>query len=281
MELFQWKFGEGKPNKKIVGWALIVVLVGFAVWQGITIYKNWGRIDFYLASKSCNVVRIDVDGELVTYGAGRRDADGNVEDKTSADDVVQAIEKAKGDKSVKAIMLAIDSTGGSGVAAEEIISALKDAGKPTVAVIRDNGDSAAYQVASGCGHVFASIDSSVGSIGVTMSYIDNASKNQSDGLTYNQLSQGKFKDAGSSDKPLTDEERQLFMRDVNIMYENFIKTIAANRHMSIESVKNLADGSAMLGQAALASGLVDQIGGISEAQNYISQKIGKAAVICD
>ena len=166
-------------------------------------------------------------------------------------------------------------------AAEEITSALKDAGKPTVAVIRDNGDSAAYQVASGCGQIFASIDSSVGSIGVTMSYLDNASKNQSDGLTYNQLSQGKFKDAGSSDKPLTDEERQLFMRDVNIMYDNFIKTIATNRHMSIDAVKNLADGSAMLGQAARDSGLIDQIGGVNEAKNYISKKIGKEAVICE
>jgi protease-4 len=282
MGILKWKFGAGKIRKNFVGLAvIIVVLVGVVAWQGIIIYKNRGRVDFDLGRQSCNVARINIYGELVTYGAGRLDANRNVEDKTSADDVVAAIKKAKGDKSVKAIMLAVDSGGGSGVAAEEIVVALKDAGKPTAAVIRDAGDSAAYWAVSGCDRIFASDNSDVGSIGITMSYLDNVNKNQSDGLTYNQLSVGKFKDSGDPDKPLTEAERQLFMRDVNIEYNNFIKDVATNRNMSIEAVKNLADGSTMLGKMALDSGLIDQIGGIFEAQKYISQKIGKGAVVCN
>ena len=103
------------------------------------------------------------------------------------------------------------------MAAEEVVNALKNATKPTIALIREGGVSAAYYAASGADIIFASENSDVGSIGITMSYMDNTKKNQAEGLTYNQLSIGKYKDSGDPDKPLTAEEKELFMRDIKIL----------------------------------------------------------------
>ena len=92
--------------------------------------------------------------------------------------------------------------------------------------------------------------------------LDYAKQNQNKGVTFNQISSGKYKDLINIDKPLTNEEKVLLMRDVNkIMNENFINAVAENRDLDIKKVRALADGSSMLGQMALENGLIDRIGG--------------------
>jgi len=113
-----------------------------------------------------------------------------------------------------------------------------------------------------------------------MSYMDYAKQNQEDGLTYNKLSSGKFKDAGDPDKILTYEEKQLFMRDVNVLNENFVQTVAENRNMDIEKVRELADGSSWLGEQALEYGLIDRIGSFFEAKKYLKELLGEEIDIC-
>ncbi|MBU4374929.1 signal peptide peptidase SppA [Patescibacteria group bacterium] len=201
-------------------------------------------------------------------------------DETSSEDIASAIKEAEKDNNIKAIIIEIDSVGGSPVAAEEIADALKRAEKPTVALIREYGDSAAYYAATGADIIFASAKSDVGSIGITMSYLDNVSKNQKDGLTYNQLSAGKFKDMFNPDKPLTAEEKQIIMRDVKILHEEFVKAVAENRNMDIDKIRQLADGSSMPGQMALENGLIDRIGGMYEVEEYVKEKIGEEVEIC-
>lgn len=227
-----------------------------------------------LENGPCNVSRIKLQGDICTYIIeGESDA-------SSSEDIVFAIEKAEQDNSIKAILLTIDSYGGIAVAGEEIANALKRTQKPTAVVIREAGASAAYWAATGADRIFASSSSDVGSIGVTMSYLDNTKKNEADGLTYNGLSAGKFKDTGNPDKILTEEEKQLLQRDIDIVYEKFISAVATNRNLDIEKVRTLADGSTMMGDAALANGLIDQIGGISEARKYLKGVIGEEATVC-
>jgi len=234
------------------------------------------------SDKDCNVYGIELHGELVTYiSPADLDKDGNpMKDQVASEDIVAAINGADKDDSIKAIILEVDSYGGSPVAGQEVNEALKNAKKPTIALIRGAGASAAYLSAIGADIVLASKNSDVGSIGVTMSYIDSSSQNQKDGLTYNQLSAGKFKDTGDSDKVLTAEEKVLLMRDINILHQNFIKAVADDRKLDIKKVENLADGSTMLGQMALESGLIDKIGGLVEAKEYLKDKTGKVAEIC-
>ena len=104
--------------------------------------------------------------------------------------------------------------------------------------------------------------------------------NENEGYTYNQLSSGKFKDTGDTQKPLTDEERKYVMRDIMIIHDNFVKTVSENRGLTIEEVDAMADGSSMLGLAALEKGLIDRIGGQYEAEEYLMEILGEEPEIC-
>ncbi|MFH1427584.1 MAG: signal peptide peptidase SppA [Patescibacteria group bacterium] len=236
----------------------------------------------YTEETSCNVLGIELHGDLTTYipPTDTDEEGGALIDSTASENIVIAIEEAENDESIKAIILEVDSYGGYPVAGEEVANALKKANKPTIALVREGGASAAYMAASGADKIFASANSDVGSIGVTMSYLDYVQQNQKEGLTYISLSSGKFKDTGDPNKPLSQEEKNLLMRDVNILYENFFKMVAENRNLEIEKVKKLADGSTMLGEMALQNGLIDQIGGMPEVKEYLKEKIGEDIEIC-
>ena len=270
------------PNlKKLTETIIVMIVLMIAIvfsWEGI----NYVMEDDLNSEKSCNVSDIKLYGGLFTYIPNEyKDENGIViEDLVSSEDIVMAIEKAEENENIRVIIVEIDSLGGGPVAAEAVANALKRAAKPTVALIGENGLSAAYYAATGADIIFASENSAIGSIGVTMSYLDYAKENEKDGLTFNQLSAGKFKDTGNYDKPLTPEEKELFMRDIKILHENFIKAVADNRNIDIEKVRQFADGSDMLGQMALENGLIDQIGGRYEVEEYLKEKIGKDIEIC-
>ena len=230
---------------------------------------------------SCNIAYIPVQGELVTYvPASEGTTTGNAYDQTASEDVTQSIRAAEADSSIKGIVLAIDSPGGSPVAGEEIQAALKRSSKPTVALIRDQGDSAAYMAASGANVIFASAFSDVGDIGITQSYVDSSKQNTESGLTYNQLSIGKYKDMFSTDKPLTPDERALAMQQLQLDYNVFVGIVVENRGMSTSSVLALADGSSVTGSEALQNGLINKIGNVDDVRSYLTDKLGTDAVIC-
>lgn len=230
----------------------------------------------------CIVAGIELHGNVVTYISPENiDEDGNLlSDETSSDYVVSRIIEAEANDKIKAIVFEVDSFGGSAVAAEEISNALKKTTKPTVALVRGGATSAAYWAATGADFIIASALSDIGSIGVTMSYVDHSQKNTKDGLTYNQLTTGKFKDYGNPNKPLTIEERNLIIRDLTVMHNNFIKTVAKNRNLNINKVRSLADGSSMPGEMALTNGLIDRIGGFDEVKDYFKDRVSEKIDDC-
>jgi protease-4 len=230
---------------------------------------------------SCNVAYLTLHGDLVTYIPDSESASSsNAFDQTASNEVTQAIRDTSADESMKAIILEIDSPGGSPVAGEEIQSALKRSVKPTVALIREQGDSAAYMAATGANAIFASAFSDVGDIGITQSYVDNAKQDEASGLTFNQLSIGKYKDMFNTDKLMTSDERALAMKELQIGYDRFVQIVSDNRDMSVAAVTKLADGSSLMGQEAKDAGLIDDIGNIDNVRTYLSQKLHTNAVIC-
>ena len=279
--------------KKIFKWIslTLVALTVIFFWGGEiqNILREDSEEEYYEEKESyqdewqdCDIAVIKLQGNLYTYiPVADKDADGYpLYDEISSEDIVYEIEQAETDDDIKAIILEIDSTGGAPVAAEEVANALQRATKLTVALIRESGASAAYYAASGADIIFASENSDVGSIGVTTSYVSNSDKNQKEGLMYNQLIAGKFKDMGNPDKILTSEEKRLIMRDIKIVHENFIKTVAENRDLEIDKVRKLADGSSMLGQMALENGLIDKIGGLDEVMEYLLGKFDEGIKAC-
>ena len=224
----------------------------------------------------CNVAKVDLYGDLYTYIR----EDENCPGCSSSEDIVNQIRAAEKNSDIKAILLAVDSTGGAPVSAQEIANALKRAQKPTAAWIRESGMSAAYFAATGANRIIASDFSDVGSIGITSSYVDNSVKNQKEGLTFNQLSIGKYKDTGNANKPLTADERKMAMADLQVGYNIFVNSVTANRHLDVAKVRALADGNTMKGQKALENGLIDQIGGIDEVLAYLKDRILEEPILC-
>lgn len=264
-----------EKNKNIIKIVVVVfvVLSAIAFWI-YAVYNFTKRSN--ITDKNCsingNIATININGEIVAYSLKATDGSAP-QDEVSADSVVACINKTAKDNQVKGLILRIDSGGGSPEASEEIANAVKGLNKPSVAVIREAANSGAYLIASATNRIFASEFSTMGSIGVTNSYLDNSQKDIQDGLTFNQLSAGQFKDTQNPDKPLTEAEKTLIMRDVNIMYQGFIQKVADNRKLSVDKVKQLADGSTMLGAQAKADGLIDEIGDINSATAWLKSKI--------
>ncbi len=276
-----------KGSLYCISFAIVFVLLtvaGNVAYDFILAPEDSGDLGY--DTSSCNVLGINLHGMLATYVPMQGSADNpdayqaQYGDAVGSEDIVSSILSANQDDTIKAILMEVDSTGGYPVAGEEIADALKKSTKPTVVVIRQSGLSAAYWASTGAKQIFASRNSDVGSIGVTSSYLDNVAKNQKEGNSYVQLSSGKYKDAGDPDKTLTEEEKQIFLRDIKITHENFIEAVAANRNIPAEQVRAIADGSSVLGDKAKTLNLIDQIGGWTEAEGYIEQQIGEKPEIC-
>lgn len=258
---------------------LIVVVLGLIALA--IIIGGVMRLSWYAGQQpsSCNVADLQLYGSLVYYPNEGGNASGTA-DQTASEDIRQQIEQADADPSIKAILLQVDSPGGDPVAGGDIADALKQSSKPTVVLAADEDTSAAYWASTGAKWIFASADSALGDIGVTQSYLDQTKQDQANGLTFESLTAGQYKDMGSPDAPLTDAERALFLRDLNLTDQNFIDQVAANRNLSVASVTAIADGSSMEGAMALKDGLIDQIGSIYDVENYLKGKIGEDANLC-
>lgn len=265
--------------RKIILTIIFILLLAFVTYYFLVL--RFERIT-YLSSgseafgQSCNVGAVEVRGEIMTYLVDSQIG----EDYTSSEDVYFTLKDYDDDEKIKVILVEVDSYGGLPVAAEEIASKMKKIEKPVIVLIRELGLSAGYWVASAGDKIFASKLSDVGSIAVTMSYLDSSSVNESQGYIWNDLSTGKFKDSGTRNKPLTEEERFLFERDLAIVHEEFIATVAKNRGIKIEDVRVLADGSSMLGEMAKEVGLVDEIGSFYEVDKYIENLLGEKPEYC-
>lgn len=112
--------------------------------------------------------------------------------------------------------------------------------------------------------------SDIGSIGVNMSYVEESKKNEDEGLTYVQLTTGKFKDIGDPNRAITEEEKQLLLADLNIVHNEFVDMIAKYREIDRDKVAALADGSSMPGKRALENNLIDALGGREEARGFLA-----------
>ena len=230
--------------------------------------------------KNQNVALIKIQGEIVTYDNWYGYEEEYYEGTISSERIINYIEDANGRDYIEAIIIEIDSHGGFPVASEEIMNAIKKSRKMTVAVIREIGISGAYLIASAADYIYASEMSDIGGIGITMSYLDYSQTNKREGIAYQELTSAKFKDTGNPDKDLTEEEREFLMRDINILHDIFVRKVAENRKLDIDKVKELADGSTMLGEMAKENNLIDEIGDVYSAKKMIEEKLNIVPEIC-
>ncbi len=216
-----------------------------------------------------NVAVIAIKGVLVVDKSGSLLTKGDA----SSTEIVKLIKAAETDANIKAIIFDINSPGGSPVASAEIADQIKKSNKTTVAVIREVGASGSYWAASACNKIFANKNAMVGSIGVIGSYVEYAGLMDRYNLTYRRLVAGAHKDTGTPFKKLGSEEERLLQSKIDILYSNFVSEVAVNRKMNVTKVETLADGFVYLGDEALGLGLIDSIGGMDDAKDFVGGKL--------
>ena len=199
-------------------------------------------------------------------------------DAASSEEIVKNIKKAEENPRIKAILIDINSPGGSAVASEEIAAAVKGSKKPVVALIRDIGTSGAYWAASAADRIVASPLSITGSIGATASYLEFSRLMEKYGVGYERVVSGEFKDAGAPFRRLEKSEQELFQEMVELTAAYFAQSVKENRKLSDEVAEAISSGRIYTGQQALEIGLVDELGNIEKAKEVIKEKTGLESV---
>lgn len=176
--------------------------------------------------------------------------------------ITECLERAEKDETVKAVLLDINSPGGTVIGSQNVadeVEKVKEK-KPVVAFINEIGASGGYWIASAANEIVAEPFSITGSIGVTSSYLGYAGLLNNWNITYERLVTGEFKDIGTPYKELTERERSVLMQKLNLIHEEFVNVVAENRGLEKEQVKTVANGLFYLGKEAKDLGLVDELG---------------------
>ncbi|MEA3306930.1 MAG: signal peptide peptidase SppA [Elusimicrobiota bacterium] len=191
------------------------------------------------------------------------------------------IKKLSEKKNVKAILIDINSPGGTVGAVQDIYSAIirakQKTKKPFVARIGDVAASGGYYVAAACDKIVSHPGSITGSIGVIMSAGNYEELMKKIGFKTETIKSGKFKDIGSGSRQMTKEERAILQSMIDDSYSQFIEAISKGRNMSLDIIKPLADGRVYTGRQAYKLKLVDILGDYQTAVNLAGRmgKVGK------
>ena len=190
----------------------------------------------------------------------------------------EAIDKLADNDSVKALIVSINSPGGSVAGGEGLHDAiaLVAAKKPVVAVMGGTAASAGYMVAVPAARIFARDATLTGSIGVLLEAPQLSGLLKLLGVDVDTITSGPLKDQPSFTHPLSPEGRDVLHGIVLDMYDQFVGMVASGRHMDSAKVRDLADGRAYTGRQALQLGLVDAIGGEHEARAWLASAKGVA-----
>ena len=178
---------------------------------------------------------------------------------------------------VKAVVLRIDSPGGSATASEAMWQAVKETSteKPVVVSMGDMAASGGYWLATAGDTVLASPHTLTGSIGVFGMHLSIGRMMETKlGVTYDHVSTSDFADMFSGMRPLRDAERALFERSLGQIYTKFLERVAESRGMTVDAVDAIGQGRIWTGEAALDAGLVDQLGDLDDAIEIAAEMAG-------
>ena len=192
--------------------------------------------------------------------------DGDAREEVAGDRFVKIIQKVRADKSVKAVVLRVNSPGGSVLASEKIKAQLDSLEVPVIASYGDYAASGGYWISAGCDYIYANKTTLTGSIGV-FSMIPDLKKTLNDKLHINitSVNSNKHSDMYNMLRPLDKKETDQMQASVERIYDKFLNIVADGRNMSVNAVDSIAQGRVWTGAQALELGLVDAIGTIDDA----------------
>ena len=196
------------------------------------------------------------------------------------DSIVAALERCRTDGSIRAVVLRINSPGGSAYSSDVIaraVTRLRAAGKPVVASMGDVAASGGYYVAAPTDVIFAEPSTTTGSIGIYGFKVDVSRLLTTLGIHIETYRRGEHADQLSSYRPWTDTERTIAAQKIRYLYELFVKTVAEGRRskgLTAARVNDIGRGHVWTGAQAKANGLVDEFGGLTAAVTRAMQLSG-------
>lgn len=226
--------------------------------------KEYNRVPNKLENKSIKSDKIAIvyaEGEIIS-------GEGDDGEYIGSERLSEAIRKARLDTKIKAVVLRVNSPGGSALASEiiwrEVMLTKKI--KPVIVSMGNVAASGGYFIACAADKIVAQENTITGSIGV-FGIIPNTKKffNEKLGISFDGVKTGEFSDLGNLTRPLTESERFIIQGEVNNIYDSFISKVSEGRKMSKEKVDSIGQGRVWTGKDALAIGLVDTLGGIDLA----------------
>ncbi|MFT6558185.1 signal peptide peptidase SppA [Sneathiella sp.] len=186
----------------------------------------------------------------------------------------EAIEQILSDDDATALVVYINSPGGSTYGSERLYKSLRRVAekKPVVTVIGTIGASGGYMTALAGDHIFAGESSITGSIGVIVQTTEFSALMDKLGVTANSITSGKLKGEPSPFKPMSEEGRKNLQEMVNQTHNWFVDMVAARRPMDRAQAEKLADGGIQIGLSAVKSGLIDSLGDVREARRWLESE---------
>jgi protease-4 len=231
-------------------------------------YEDAGKDDEQEGSTSGNrIAVIYAEGDIVTGKGGEENIGGTR--------FAEAIRKARLDKKVKAVVLRINSPGGSSLASDVIYREvqLTKKVKPIIASMSDVAASGGYYIAMACDTIVAHPNTITGSIGV-FGVLPNIQPLLADklGITVDRVTTGKFSDLPTITRALTDYEKKALQHQVDLIYADFTSKAAQGRHMPVERLRRLASGRVWSGIEAKNNGLIDVLGDYDDALRLAAKR---------
>lgn len=218
-------------------------------------------------------------GAIIGSRENARAPSGFVDDGyAEASEISKALLDAAEDLSVRAVVLRVDSPGGSPVASETILHAVqkvRDAGKPVVVSMGSAAASGGYWISAYADYIFASPLTLTGSIGVLGGKISTQEMWGKIGVNWDRIHWGKNSAMWSMNTPFSASEAERMNAMLDNIYASFIERVAKGRDMSTQDAEKIARGRVWSGKSALDAGLVDQLGGLNDALDYVAVQLGE------
>ncbi|HDS29411.1 MAG TPA: signal peptide peptidase SppA [Firmicutes bacterium] len=186
----------------------------------------------------------------------------------SSDHIVEVVNQAIDDKGIKALVVRINSPGGSAAASQEIYNVFKkfsDTGRPVVVSMADVAASGGYYVAAPADVIYANPATLTGSIGVIMQFLNYEGLFKLIGLSDVTITSGEYKDIGSPFRPMTESEERLLQEMLDDVHRQFKDAVKSGRGFTDDEINAIAEGMIYTGEQAYNNGLVDELGGLENA----------------
>lgn len=208
-------------------------------------------------------------GEITDYDGSATSDEGIVGSK-----MIRDLRKLKEDDNVKAVVLRVNSPGGSAFASEQIWHAVKElkANKPVIVSMGDYAASGGYYISCAADSIIAEPTTLTGSIGIFGMIPNVKGLTEKIGLTFDVVKTNKFSDFGNLMRPVNGDERALLQMMISQGYDLFVSRCAEGRHMTKEGIEKIAEGRVWTGEMAKGIGLVDELGGIDKALEIAARK---------